>query len=287
MIVLEDMAKPQQQPSLDEEGRYSFGTTAPIDRLLELFRQDKMGSGVQDAEEIILINLSTLVRNRLHKDTSFHQIAKAIEADVSGIIREFSEQLSQGTLNKALIFYTMQYERQLPPDLQRKDSQQRAKIRTGTTLLRAVLPQHRQQLGKLQVAVVHSDSILPSYLAIRGSLAKFPVARPKVRMISHVPIDYHVYQWYEGDIIKSFTGDLLKADRNTIGNYVFKHPQVPFTVATHLLFGDSEVVKGTLSPKDKKRVLEVAEQERWTMHTPMYINDALQRLNIEVPNNLK
>jgi len=287
MVTLTSSGFSGDQPT--EEGRYSFGTTPPIDKLLNSFREDRIASGRNDAEEIVLINLATLIRNRLPNisdNTSMREIAKLVVNDTAGIANEFINELSPGNLKKCLIFYSMEYERQLPEASIRPDSQQRAKVRQGVELLKTMLLQRREQFGSLEVGVVHSTTIIPSFAALRNYIAKFPAAKPKVRMISHIALDYHIFRFVTGEIVKSHTGDAIPSDLNAIGEYVFKYEGLPFTVATHLLFGDKELVKGSLGIGDRKKVLGFAAQENWASHTVAYIEESLNNHNIELPIKL-
>ena len=271
-------------PSLEEEGRYSFGTTPAIDALIQVL-QKEMGVA-KDAEEVILINVSTLVRNRQSKEKSMKQVAEEVMTDITGIRKELTELLSGGNLRKYLIFFTMPYDRQIPKEYLRADSQQRAQVKSITTMLRTLLPNSYTSYGKLDVAVVISDSVRPSFLVIREAVSKFPIVHLKMHLISHLPIDYHLFRWYKGSIIKSFSGEEVPGDMNAIGEYVFKK-KVPFHRSTHALLGDREMIICKLSISQRKAIEELAVSESWEMRTGNYIEESLRSHQYEIPPILK
>lgn len=274
----------QSPPVLEEEGRYSFGTTPAINTLLEVLLKE-MGT-TKDAEEVILINIATLVRNRQTKEKSMKKIAEEVMTDITGIRKELTDLLGGGNLRKYLIFFTMPYDRQVPQTHLRPDSQQRAQVKSITTMLRTLLPNSYTSYGKLDVAVVISDSVRPSFLVIREAVNKFPIVHPKMHLISHYPIDYHLFRWYKGSIIKSFSGEVVEGDMNAIGEYVFRRP-IPFHRTTHALLGDREMIVGTATVKQRKEIEELSASESWEMRTGNYIEESLRAHKYEIPPILK
>ena len=105
-----------------------------------------------------------------------------------------------------------------------------------------------------------------------------------VLMLSNHPVDYHVGSVsHTFRIVRSYTGQIVKYKQ--LGATVFKNPNMPFNIYTHALFGDKEDVKCTLSPNDKAQLIQLAEEEEWSLKTKDYIRDRLYKLGIKVPTS--
>ena len=62
-----------KSPSRVEEGRYSFGTTIVIDKMLEYIKKNKYPKGY-----LIYINVETLIRNRWDKNKKLQQLVDVL-----------------------------------------------------------------------------------------------------------------------------------------------------------------------------------------------------------------
>lgn len=263
-------------PSLEEEGRFGFGTTPFMETLLQ-----EIGSKPDD-EYAILINVGTLVRNRYNQEQKQRTIADLTIQTIQDIKRELSLLLSQGTKQKHLLFYTMFYQKQLSKINYRLESIQRAQVTAILQLIKSLLPDYREKDGMLEIGILHFIGVLPSFQVLRKIITESPLIHPNVKLISHIPLDYHLLHFTKGEIIKSFKGDVLKCNAMTLGGYVFKR-LIPFTMDTHLLLGDTELVSCKVTPKQKRELEELCVEEKWKLRTDVYIRESLLKHGFEIP----
>ena len=80
-------------------------------------------------------------------------------------------------------------------------------------------------------------------------------------MISHMPVDYHYSTLVpKYTLLRSHTAEFVT--REKFGKMVFKY-DLPFNRYTHLLYGDSKLIKAVLSTAQKKKIADIAEQKKW------------------------
>lgn len=268
-----------------EEGRYSFGTTPAIDKIIDLVNHAKNDQGY-----IFLINLSTLVRNRWRKELKLQRIVDGVRQDMSGISNELNEvcKLKDPEHAHLIVFYTMSYSKMIPSEyIRSQDSEQRAKVQDATAMLINQVPSTKKVDGNFTVVVEHSKSSEASFKQL-SKMIKNVGGSQVVTIISHQPIDYHIFDVnIKGNVVKSFTGDIESGSKSTLGSMVFKDPNVPFYPSLHVLLGDKELIKGSLDRKEKVRLLEMCASNGWRMRTNTYIADALFKNKFTLPYTLE
>ena len=98
-------------------------------------------------------------------------------------------------------------------------------------------------------------------------------------MVSHVPLDFHVYRSFkEFTLLESYTG-AFKTVRD-LGKKVFQLDSVPFNKYTHLLLGDKWYLKQLVDNKTKKLINERASKENWSVLPDKAILKSLLDMNI-------
>lgn len=100
----------------------------------------------------------------------------------------------------------------------------------------------------------------------------------KVLMISHVPLDFHLYRLFSKgfNILESYTGAIKSP--NQFGQKVFNNDVIPFTKYTHLLYGDKYYLKSLITTKQKRELREVATREHWSILPEKSVLQSLVRL---------
>lgn len=101
----------------------------------------------------------------------------------------------------------------------------------------------------------------------------------KVLMISHVPLDFHLYRIFGKNfsILESYTG-AIKVQKQ-FGKKVFNNDVVPFSKYTHLLYGDKYYLKSLIPIKVKKQITELATKEHWSILPDKSVLQSLIKLN--------
>lgn len=101
----------------------------------------------------------------------------------------------------------------------------------------------------------------------------------RVLMISHVPLDFHLYKHFKDfNILESYTGNIKTV--KDLGKKVFSDDFVPFNKYTHLLFGDKWYINGFLKTSDKRRVKELAKEQKWAMMPDNLILEKIVKANL-------
>lgn len=83
-----------------------------------------------------------------------------------------------------------------------------------------------------------------------------------VALLSHVPLDYHISGRIRNVwLLESYTG--LLRPSSDFGRRLDKEGRIPFNTVTHVVFGDSVLIKPWVTPKIRKVLFEQAVKERW------------------------
>lgn len=224
----------------------------------------------------ILINLATLVRNRMRKDALSDTVRAEAMQDAVNLARAVSQ--SVGLPRAMLLFYLTDYHAVAPKALIREPTEAKATYYTALGAMRQELVRHKPAPVQMNNVIVHWEYIHPQAQSYR-SLADY-VLRQKnthaVVMLSHVPCDYHVLERVPYfALIRSFTGELCT--HLELGRVVFDHPEMPFNVYTHSVLGDKETFKSSLSIAERRAMFELAEQEQWLHHTAQFVRDRMRQ----------
>lgn len=77
-----------------------------------------------------------------------------------------------------------------------------------------------------------------------------------------MPLDYHISGRVRNiKVLERFTGELKDPDKFKLK--LDKEGRVPFNTTTHVVFGDSILIKPWVTPKIRRQLFEQAEKERW------------------------
>lgn len=274
----------QHSAAPTEEGRFSFGTTPVIDKMLDIVNNGRGKSGY-----MFMINLATLVRNRWRKELKLSTVVNLVRKDMTGIATELSEtcKLKDGLNQHSILFYTMTYGRMIPEEYQRsQNSEQRIKCNDALIALTKQVPSTVRVDGNFAVEVAHYTLKEPSYKAL-GKYYKAKGGKHDLLMMSHQALDYHIFGvGVSGAIVKSYIADVVQGNVSSLGEVVFKQPTLPFYPCTHVLFGDKELVKGSLGRKDKNEILDWSKLGGWNLRTRTYVMEQIKKHNIELPYTL-
>ena len=275
----------QHSAAPTEEGRFSFGTTPVVDKLLDVVNNGRNKNGY-----MFMINLSTLIRNRWRKELKISTVVNLVRKDMTGIATELSEacKLKDGFNQHSILFYTMTYGRMIPEEYQRsQNSEQRIKCNDALIALIKQVPSTVRVDGNFAVEVAHYALKEPSYKVL-VKYYKAKGGKHEVYMMSHQALDYHMFgSGVTGNIVKSYIAEVIPGKVSTLGEVVFKQPTLPFYPCTHVLFGDKELVKGSLGRKEKNEMLEWSKLGGWNLRTRTYVMEKLKNHNIQLPYTLE
>lgn len=259
---------PSAQPST-EPADYGFGTTLAIDAIT-----NHLQGGVLVADTL-LINLSTLVRNRQRNSELpiTQQVAREVLDD---LVRWRDVFVNAFPEDGAMVVYYADYGSWIPPDYRRNLTDVRREHFSILAMLRSPASRQIAEWQKTDRRIhfgwFATNPIIP-YLQLAHAVSKLPTSHSVV-MFSHLPADYHLGQVHHRfTVLESFTGKLVA--RGELPEKLFKTSVLPFTPAVHALMGDNKLIKPGLGRKDRARLLETAAKERWQYQLPAQVQARL------------
>lgn len=96
----------------------------------------------------------------------------------------------------------------------------------------------------------------------------------KTLMVSHVPLDFHLYRVFKDfTVLESYTGNLKTV--KAFGKKVFQDELIPFNKYTHLLLGDKWYLRCQLDRTQKKEFKELAARMRFTLMPDLSVAEAM------------
>lgn len=258
-----------------EEPKYSFGTDPAMVSILEAIHKYKF--------DVIAINIWTLARNLIDKDKSIDDnLAKLIE-NIEGITDSLSFTFGNVNIikNPCVYFYLYNYSIKVPDMFLRTSNNEQKK------LIKEVCSQYykyntssdKKELktfkhDNLNVIIDISQRNNFSYKTMTTVISSIP-NRHKVCLLTHLPLDCHIFYSFETVVVRSHTGEVC--DRIRYGETVFGI-KVPFIKELHVLLGDKETLKGVFHHKTKKELLERAEAAKWSLWSSFKIEKEISYL---------
>lgn len=284
---MSEQFNPSSIPKSTEEGRYSFGTTPAIDRMLDIINKRTSKTGYD-----IFINVDTLVRNRWNKNLKIPKIGELVAKDMQGIINDLADAMMLADKNhyNNIHMYSLKYEQMIPTTYLRKSN---SELHLKSKEVLVWLNSHINfdataypNIGNTSIKIYFGLSNTPSYKQLREDET---MGNPYVMMLSHQALDYHIFNpKVEGCIVRSFLGTVMETDRRTLGQHVFKVNNIPFYPMFHVLFGDKELIQGSIlkDKEEKKRMLDIADTYNWSIRTRSYLLDSIKKNNFVLPYSL-
>ena len=232
--------------------------------------------------DVVMVNVSTLVRNNYTKEKSEKEVMDSTKADIHELITtvaNYHEAMGGIIKTPTLIFYLPDYS-YLPTFHTRPLKGNRKAILDITAkLVREDNLKQRKRIRDYERQTTVSEVFagdrqhLPYYSLIEEITDLYKLGRvdPRTAMtnfllISHNPLDYHfVFRFKRTTILESFTGKFIKPKQ--LGNKVFVTNFIPFNSVTHLLFGDSILVSPIALRKNRQRLTDMAKSQSWYVRT--------------------
>ena len=271
--------------NLEQINGASFGTSGILQGWIDLAKKKKLSSF-----ETLVINLFTVFRNAYDKDKSLTQNVEQFNTDLFSLLLHYSNHVTGMILKDSpnVVLYVPSYHR-VPKIHVREEAPAKAKLREQFT--KYVDKTYKENsmfmpFNNLNVNVFKCGiKDLPQkelYKLINGLLmASYKVTSSRrYGLISHIPLDYHIFPRFNNNVelFDSHTGNVWNI--KTLGEKVFKSPDIPFNSVTHLLLGDKELLRCILLRKDRKRVYELAKQQRWNQQTKQQIARSLDGITL-------
>lgn len=247
------------------------------------------------AWNLYLINVETIIRDRKDDQSTIAQRAKATLQDCT-VLAQYIAAYSRVALNNnhkvqpVLCFYLPHYEKIPKPYLKEKlpkGTEERWKVRDEVLKLLKSQSYQTQyedvQVMYLEVGATgrwpHKDLLDDLNKQLIYGKDKFDsIKYRKVLMVSHVPLDFHLYKVFqEFTVLESYTGNLKQFKQ--FGKKVFSDESMPFNKYTHLLLGDKWYLSTLVNNATKKQLKERAASSRWTLIPEADVLDTLLKMH--------
>lgn len=266
-----------------EDLRFSYGTAPIIEAIRKLVLEKK------SRYDTILINITTIIRNNIDRSLTTNAIIKNIASELQEVKQDIADMYSECSwvTNPTVVFYMTRYERVIPLKCLRPIPKSQEKQLDVTN--RIIKKLEKAKKGKYRIDNVTFYEMMTSPLAWPHTNLVATVKQLEnsnnVILVSGAPCDYHIcHKFPKMRLIRSFVGSVVQP--KDFGDIVFKR-KIPFTPETHALLGDKSHIKCLLPRKEKARLLNIAEQEHWTVKTSAFIRDSLKKNGFEVPFSIK
>lgn len=221
-----------------------------------------------------LFNVETIIRDRKEKDTTQMQIARGVLTDCT-VLAQYVAAYCRHTLpakmkvRPVVCFYLPHYET-IPQQYLReklpKGTEERWEIRqiVENILQDEGFPTRFEETDvKFDIPEYKKGGRWPHKELMNELASDYGGMRyNQTLLISHVPLDFHLYRAVKDlTLVESFTG-ALKTSRD-FGKKVFNEEEIPFNKYTHLLLGDKWYLRSQVRAAEKRKIKEVAKKERW------------------------
>lgn len=238
---------------------------------------------------LYLINIETLIRDRKERELNEPKLVSDVMTDISVMSQYIAAYNSfvlpkNSNIRATVCFYMNHYEN-IPTEHMReklpKGTEDRWRIRNAIEQkLREEEFNQSYDTTDIIFSVSDSNSQYPHMQLSKELIKRYPgISHRKTLMISHVPLDFHMYRTFnEFTLLESYTG-AFKVVRE-FGKKVFQDESIPFNKYTHLLLGDKWYLKQLVDNKTKKLIKQKAEQENWAVLPDKLVLKSLLDMNV-------
>lgn len=280
----------ETEEDLTQGGKYSNGTGALAIQLSSIVQSFGAGFFI----DTILINLGTLLRNRIEKigdnyeqgtsayekmiTTSANTMVEGVAKELQEFIRTIVQAYSNTKIEKPyLLFYCPAYERILPLAMLRSINGQRKMLQQAVDRMIQEIQKSGlnrdvvvDQLTIRYLPMIEKTSVPRTLVNVARSLKN----RQQVIMVSHQAIDWHICDVIRNMVLlESHTGKVKKPDQ--FGEKAFG-VDLPFLPSTHAALGDKTLIQPAVSGKIKDELLALAESQKWSIRTSEYISSSIR-----------
>lgn len=239
--------------------------------------------------DVFIINALTIVRNCYDPKKSNAQILKDIRKDTNlfmQYVQNYFDEQKENIEKPYVIVYLPEYK--LKEEYIRPHTEQRAKVlQLAHEFFRksCTNPFKEIQISGGTAYLMHVGMTtfphkeIAHHIANIGDKNVFKTMQRRYLLISNYPIDFHLQNKLGNKlyILESYTGKIKTIGE--LGEKVFKD-ELPFNQYTHLLFGDSVLIKPLVYRKEKKTMLEIAKKNLWTKKPLALILSDIRRVNL-------
>lgn len=259
------------------EYKFSYGTDPAITTIITSIRTHEI--------DVIAINIWTLIRNLISSDVDISNIVEELKSNIENITIDIAAEYINNShiKNPHLYFYMYNYVSEIPDIYKRISNSKSANLlkEAGREYYRDFIG--KQPIKKETIYTVHdnlnliidvSQEVKVPYVKVSRMILAM-ANKHRVFILTHLPLDVHVLSNFKGSVIRSYTGALVSPVEYS--EAIFKI-RTSFSKKLHVLLGDGEVIKGSLSIKDKKDLYNRAKNARWHLWSGYKLDKELDNL---------
>lgn len=241
--------------------------------------------------DVFIINANTIARNCYDKKLKTTDILNNIQKDINTLMKyiqlyfvEQKQYIEKPYVIVYLPIYNIHknYARPLSPDRQAIQSLAYQYFKNICT--------NPPQVNKMSddcvaYAFLAGTNNLPhrdisSFIINKADKGVMRMMHRRYLLISHMCIDFHLQNTLGNKlyILESYTGKIKTI--KDLGSKIFKNPDIPFNQYTHLLFGDSNLIRPMVYRAEKKKVCDIAKNNHWNKKPATLILSDIRRLNV-------
>jgi hypothetical protein len=263
-------------PTENKNSVYSVGTAIAIDSFEKNY--------IKYRYNVVAINIGTLIRNHIDKDNSYLDIQSNVLTELPVLLNEITQIINKSppNLTPLIFLYAIDYPKCINEVLIREATEYRnilyKNIKYFISHSSRIFGEHQKgTFNNINVVFKEITQGEPSIYKILSNKIKHEISPVNVILISHMAIEFHIYRYVNNLILlESHTGEWK--DTNSFSKKVFgnNYKEIPFIPATHLCFGDKDLISPALSVKQKKELLEIANKNTWKIRSSQYIRDFIK-----------
>lgn len=271
---------------MGDNGIPIHGASIGLNVILNYMRET---SGIvhQPKWDLYLINVYTLVRNLYQKGMSEKELERCVDRDADMLMTYVhAYTCARRSVPSVVFFYAPDYGA-VPATLLRPHTGNQSEIDALYTLLYKKIPDKLTELTEVHETRKFLCRVGKSIFPHKDIIDKLRHVYHGTRitgsigtvMISHCPIDFHIYKSIPNiQLFESYTGALLNP--SDFGQKLTKDVKVPFNPTTHRLFGDGTQLIPLIKGKDRKKLIQVAQDFSWAIKTEKEIGrDAISKFD--------
>ena len=253
----------------DNNGPYCFNTYPVFEKCISVI-PDKF-------IDTVMINVRTIVRNNFDKTLSRNVLVSKIMNELYTLVSDIIAIFNYNKIFKpSIVLYYYDYRVTIPKDYIRSLNQNSEYCyNMRNPILKELIKIDKfRMIDGVGVTLMLLRNVIPVYQALYNSLGNVKNNR-RILMISGMPLDYHLVDKEPNlQILQSRTGKVFY--KEDLSQLIFKnYDNIPFNKSTHVLLGDKKLLKPSLGLKDKRRLKELAIQEKWKLKTKLFIKESI------------
>jgi hypothetical protein len=234
------------------------------------------------AWDTVLINMSTLIRNRVDPEVKAKDSVNIVYTEIEEMIRDIAQMYENAGRKGAVLFYFLDHHRSVPLFAVRTLSAGRKDVLDRSVQLNQLIVRKTPKSNAVPVFFHINPHKLRSVWKELANQVATTRTTGNVIHISHQPLDYHVAKSVRNyRLLDSYTQ--IARTYKEIGEKLYDSPHMPFNTMIHAILGDKEHITPSITHNNKARFFTLAEEKRWKTKTEAGIKSDIAAGRFTIP----